>query len=143
MTKRDTLFVKKDFVMHSGGLAHYKIERDSLTDEDLDTLAFIVANKAKLMIGEDRTGIRQVHGVPRGGLRFAEAFQPYLDTKWGTLRLIVDDVLTTGRSMDEARLQTGWSDAIGVVIFARNAPPNWVKPIFTMQWFDTKDEWKR
>lgn len=136
------LFQKKDFLMHSGGLAHYKIECDELTEEDLDTLAFIVANKAKLITGEDRTGIREVYGVPRGGIRFAHAFMPYLDTKWGSLRLIVDDVLTTGRSMEEARLQKGWTDAIGVVIFARNAPPNWIKPIFQMQWFDTKDEWK-
>ena len=143
MADRDTLFVKKDFVMHSGGLAHYKIECDALTDKDLDTLAFVVANKAKLITGENRTGIRQVYGVPRGGVRFAEAFQPYLDTKWGTLRLIVDDVLTTGKSMEEARLRIGWGDAIGVVIFARHDTPNWIKPIFQMSWFNTKDEWNK
>lgn len=136
---RDTLFRKTDFRMHSGGLAHYKIECDALTDDDIETLAFIIAQKAQLITGEERTGIRDVYGVPRGGVRLANALRRYND-KWGTIRVIVDDVLTTGRSMEQARSSLGWNDAFGVVIFARGNCPSWIKPIFSMQWFNVKDE---
>lgn len=137
---RDILFKKTDFRMHSGGLAHYKIECDALTDEDLDTLAFIIAQKGRELTREESSGIREVYGVPRGGTRLANAMQPYLDTRWGKIRLIVDDVLTTGRSMEQAKIDKGWSDAFGVVIFARGGCPDWIKPIFSMQWFSVKDE---
>ncbi len=135
-----SLFRRMDFVMHSGGRAQYKIECDELTDEDIETLAFIISQKAKVITGEDRTGIRQVHGIPRGGERLAAALSRNYIDKWGSLRLIVDDVLTTGRSMEDARLNLGWSDAVGVVIFARHTPANWIKPIFSMNWFNTEDK---
>lgn len=41
--KQVHLFQRKDFKMHSGGVAHYKIECDALTDEDLKTLAWIIS----------------------------------------------------------------------------------------------------
>ena len=136
---RETLFRKMDFRMHSGGLAHYKIECEALTDDDIETLAWIIAQKSKQMTREDRTGIRDVYGVPRGGTRLGNALMKYKD-KWGSIRLIVDDVLTTGNSMQQARLDLGWCDAFGVVIFARHECPNWIHPIFSMQWFNVKDE---
>lgn len=126
--------------MHSGGLAHYKIECDALTDDDIATLAFIIAQKGKEITREEGSGIREVYGVPRGGTRLAEALRPHLDTRWGKIRLIVDDVLTTGKSMETAKSNLGWSDAYGVVIFARGNCPSWIKPIFSMQWFNVKDE---
>lgn len=136
---RNTLFVRKDFVMHSGGTAHYKIECDALTDDDLETLAFIVAQKTQQYTQHEGSGIQRVYGVPRGGTRFAHALEKHVDRR-GSVRLIVDDVLTTGRSMEEARKELNWEDAIGVVIFARGTCPNWIKPIFDMHWFNTRDE---
>ena len=126
---RDTLFVKKDWTMHSGGLAHYKIESDALTDEDIDCLAFIISRKGKF---------RAVHGVPGGGDRLAKALEKYLQDVGA--RLIVDDVLTTGASMEEAMAQTGWYDAVGIVIFARGQCPDWIRPMFQMSWFNVADE---
>ena len=135
---RDTLFIKKDFVMHSGGLAHYKIECDALTDGDIETLAWIIAQKTHETVPNHKgTGIKSVYGVPRGGVRLAKAVEQYIDPE-GSIKLIVDDVLTTGTSMELAKAQ-GHGD-VGVVIFARGPCPDWVKPIFTMHWFNTTDE---
>ena len=134
---RETLFKKRDWVMHSGGTAHYKIECDALTDEDIETLAFIIASKSA-SFGQKGTGIQSVYGIPRGGTRLAHALEHHIDRQ-GTVRLIVDDVMTTGRSMEEAK-QMGKGD-FGVVIFARGACPDWVKPIFQMNWFNVRDDW--
>lgn len=136
---RETLFKKTEFVMHSGGLAHYKIDCDALTNDDIETCAWIISQKSKQMTGEDRTGIRDVYGVPKGGIRLANALNKYRD-KWGSIRLIVDDVLTTGASMEETKSRLGWTDAFGVVIFARHECPSWIYPIFSMQFFNIKDE---
>lgn len=50
--------------------------------------------------------------------------------------LIVDDVLTTGRSMEDARRANSayrhMDDVIGAVIFARAKPAPWIKPVFQM-----------
>ena len=124
--------------MHSGGTAHYKVECDALTDDDLDTLAYIVAEKVRSMMPDHSgSGILSVYGVPSGGTRFAKALEKYTDP-CGTLKLIVDDVLTTGKSMEVAKAQ-GHGEH-GVVIFARGICPDWVKPIFSMPWFVVRDD---
>jgi len=137
-----SIFIKKNFKMHSGGIAQYKVECNDdnneghgFTDEDLDTLAFIVSQKR---IGTEQVKISKVYGVPTGGLRLAKAFDPYL--KPGGLELIVDDVLTTGNSMELAKFQSGFKNPVGLVIVARGPCPNWVKPILTMSWFNTIDQ---
>lgn len=126
---RSDLFVKQDWVMHSGGTAHYKIDCDALTDNDVKTIAFIISQKGKFS---------EVYGVPRGGTRLQHALEKYRTP--GGIRLIVDDVLTTGRSMEEARQTKDWPDAVGVVIFARNMCPDWIKPIFQMNWINVPDD---
>lgn len=122
------LFQRKDFVMHSGDIAHYKIECDALTDEDIETLAWLIAQKGKFS---------DVYGVPKGGSRLARALQKYVSFEGPPL--IVDDVLTTGNSMEESKIKLHWSNAIGVVIFARKSCPGWIKPIFEMHWINTSD----
>lgn len=69
-----------------------------------------------------------VEGVPRGGLRLAEACRELATS--GPL-LIADDVCTTGASMEEHR--RGRS-AVGLVIFTRGPTPDWVMPLFTYTW---------
>lgn len=124
-----SLFIHKDFVMHSGGIAHYKIDCDALTDEDIETLAWMIAQKGKF---------QRVYGVPRGGERLANALRKYCTAEVGP-RLIVDDVYTTGQSMEHVKSSLGWSDAVGVVIFARGVTPDWIKPIFQMHWMNVQD----
>ena len=106
------------FKSHSGLTLPFKIECDAFTPDDWATLAQI-ANQ-RLYWGE-------VEGVPEGGLAFAEALRRYSQPD-GRL-MIVDDVFTTGQSMEEHR---AGRDAFGLVVFARNLVPLWIEPMFEL-----------
>jgi hypothetical protein len=115
--------------LHSGDMTNFKIDCDHLTDEDLSNLAQIVCNSISF---------KQAFGIPNGGTRFADQLQ-LLATSDGYFDfLLVDDVMTTGTSMTEARvhLLTRFPDAklAGVVIFQRGRNPlsSWVHSIFDM-----------
>lgn len=113
-----SLFQRKNFISHSGVPLTWKIECDALTDEDWETLALIIS---------ERCSFKSVEGVPTGGLKLAAALQKYCSNK-GYPLLIVDDVLTTGKSMWEHR---GDRDAVGYVVFARtNRVPSWIAAIW-------------
>lgn len=117
------LFEYGTFTLHSGGTSNFLIDCDSLTNQDLWSLAQVVANKFKF---------GQVYGIPRGGMRLAKKLDPKAKVGHETL-LIVDDVWTTGVSMGEAKaaLEKQHDGPIqGVVIFARSTTPYWVWPIF-------------
>ena len=116
------LFGRGEFQLHSGGSTEWKIDCDALSDEDIETLAWLIAR--------DRT-FGSVEGVPTGGLRLAGALAQY--ARPDTLRvLIVDDVLTTGRSMEEAR--RGRLNVTGAVIFSRMRDvPSWIHPVFQLK----------
>lgn len=123
-----TLFVDTAFISHAGQELTFKIDCDALTDDDLKTVAARIAT---------RYIFNEVHGIPRGGMRLAKALERYM-TEQGSL-LIVDDVLTTGTSMEAARtrLSTRRTDITGIVLFARGPCPEWVKPVFVLS------EWAR
>ena len=132
-----TIFETRDITLHSGQESNFKIECDSLTDDDIETLAMIAAQRSP--------HFREVVGVPTGGLRFAKALEKYIvpDTK---SILIADDVMTTGNSMWEMKKKVAADNPCnsghlliqGVVIFSRVRPGMmdfktiWVKPIFQM-----------
>jgi len=120
--KEMNLFQLGSFVLHSGKRSHYKIECDALTDKDLETLAFMLNEKLPVTFCK-------VEGVPRGGLRFAKAMEIYQE-KNSPLLLIVDDVFTTGRSIQEHA--KGASGYYAGVIFARNPCPGWVIPVWQL-----------
>lgn len=113
------LFVSVVFSAHSGGILDWKIECDALTDKDIETLARIIARHMRFS---------RVVGVPRGGLRLAAALKFY-ETEGPFL--IVDDVLTTGGSMERVRAEYADHETIGVVLFTRKQPPDWIKSVFT------------
>lgn len=113
-----SLFVNDSFISHSGKELPFKIDCDGLSEEDIETIASIIGN---------RLTFRDVVGVPEGGLRLASALVRYCFSE-GPI-LIIDDVLTTGASMEEKRKEVG-ENSVGVVIFARGWCPNWVRPIF-------------
>ena len=116
------LFEFVNFRLHSGAPSAWKVECDTLTLEDWRTLAFLTARKLKF---------RTVEGAPYGGLAFAEALQLYAEPQSDYLpQLIVDDVLTTGLSMETQR--AGRDRVIGVVVFAREACPGWIYPIWQL-----------
>jgi orotate phosphoribosyltransferase len=113
------LFRLGDRILHSGTPSPFFIDCDALSDSDIEAPA------ARLRGFLPEYG--PVEGVPRGGLRLAAALAR--DGIPGGPLLIVDDVLTTGGSMEEHR---AGREAIGAVIFARGICPQWVVPLFTM-----------
>lgn len=113
-----SLFQRGTFKLHSGAASDFKIDCDALTDDDIHTLALLVSKTFNFS---------RVIGIPRGGLRLAAALAP-LHNADSHVTLIVDDVLTTGGSMERAYVP----GAIGVVIFARGKCPAWITPIFQM-----------
>ena len=114
------------FRSHSGLQLPWKVNADTLSDDDIMGIAQIIRWKF---------AFSTVIGVPRGGLRLAEALKPYTEPYYP--ELIVDDVLTTGKSMEAYRLAA--PTAIGVVVFARAPVPNWVWPIFQVnEWAQSR-----
>lgn len=120
------LFERKDFVGHSGDRLDFKIECDNLTEEDLETIAYIVSKKFDF---------KMVFGVPTGGLIFEEKLKKYTRDDSNNI-LIIDDVLTTGLSMRDMRSKVFSKycqyNMIGVVLFSRNKHDKWIHPIFQM-----------
>ncbi len=127
------LFQTGDFTLHSGKQSNFKIDCDALTDEDWQALAKLIYNAV------GRFG--KVVGVPTGGLKLAKALEPYCSVTHTSPVLIVDDVLTTGGSMNELRNKLRSEHGrsiIGIVVFARNWCPHWITPIFEMTLKETK-----
>lgn len=131
LVAKANLFQLGDFTLHSGEGSRWKIECDALTGMDWVALAYM---------GLEKMGWPSIFMallVPRGGLALTKALKPY-ESSEGTKLLLVDDVLTTGKSMEDLR---HWAnshhgveleDIIGLVAFARGRCPDWVTPIFQM-----------
>jgi len=113
------LFQLGSFVLNSGRPADFKIESDALTDDDWKCLAYLLSKRV--------APFGSVEGVPRGGLKLAGYLKEYATE--GPV-LIVDDVLTTGGSMDRVR---AGRTANGAVVFARGVTPDWITPLFVMR----------
>jgi orotate phosphoribosyltransferase len=126
-----SLFQLGDFTLHTGGKSDLKIDCDALTDDDITVLAHVIQ--------ENMPPFSTVVGIPKGGLRLANALQQYTKADANRI-LIVDDVLTTGRSMREA--YTVWkrdhNEVIGCVIFARGPLPVWLEPVWIDAVFKTE-----
>jgi hypothetical protein len=133
-----TLFTFGTFKAHSGDELPYKIDLDYLTGSDWDCIARIIASEVRFS---------EVIGIPRGGTKLAEALEQFKDPSYYWLTLVVDDVLTTGNSLEEARQklilrlreekQTRLGKAaphvLGYVVFSRvpqRSVPNWVRALF-------------
>ena len=123
------LFTKQDIILHSGDKSDFKIECDALSDESVECIAYKLSQKHKFST---------VIGIPKGGIRLEKALQKYKTDDNADL-LIVDDVLTTGRSMEEERnkwvitYESRHRNIIGAVIFSRSKScPHWIYPLFTM-----------
>lgn len=117
------LFQLGTFSLASGDTSKWKIECDALTDNDLKALAYMISQ----LVGP----FSSVEGVPTGGLRLADAINPYKGLEGP--HLIVDDVLTTGSTIEKLKSNyTGNKYIVGAVIFARGICPEWVKPLFQM-----------
>lgn len=111
------MFNMGGFTGAGGGQLDWKVECDDLDLFDWDAAAYIVS-------GGFRFG--HVEGVPEGGNLFAQALRKH--ASYGGL-LIVDDVLTTGTSMEKHR---AGREAQGIVLYARGPCPSWVQAVWTL-----------
>lgn len=114
-----SLFHKGSFISASGKRLPWKIDCASLTQADWETIAWVVLDKLEPFGG--------VHGIPTGGMRFAEALRKY--ATHGPV-LLADDVWTTGGSIQRYATQhfpdKKPEDYRAVVAFARSPTPLWV-----------------
>lgn len=115
-----SLFQYGAFWLHSGGMSSFKVECDAITAGDWHALAALVSQ---------HTSFSTVEGVPRGGLPFSAVLLRYASGNKTDGLLIVDDVLTTGASMERHR---DGRQAKGIVVFARGTCPAWVIPIWQL-----------
>ena len=128
------LFQSVDMIGHSGGKLKFKIECDALSTNEWDCLAEIIYDNEPRNFGE-------VVGIPRGGLPLAHALEGYATGKEEDPILIVDDVLTTGGSMntfqsDYFRNRDPRRGYFGWVVFSRipleHSSNDWISSIFMM-----------
>lgn len=113
------LFESQPFTLPSGKVTHFKIECDALALGDWMALARLASRFIP--------AFSEVEGVPRGGVAFAKAMEPYRSTEGGLL--IVDDVWVSGMSMERHR---AGRKAHGLVAFARGYTYPWVSSLFRM-----------
>ena len=133
MTDNKDLFQTVDFTGHSGDKLKWKIECDALSTAEWDTLAAMIYEYEPRNFGE-------VVGIPRGGLPLARALEGYATGNDDDPILIVDDVLTTGGSMntfqmDYFRNRNPSRGYVGWVAFSRiplEHANGWISALFMM-----------
>ena len=122
------LFQSVNFKSHSGLNLTWKIEMDALSDQDWFTI--------KKMIMEITPPFREAVGIPSGGVKLGDLLNEHATGKEEDPICIVDDVLTTGESMEYFLTQYQRNrrpfTAIGWVVFARTQCPPWVTALFQM-----------
>lgn len=128
-----SLFQWGDFKLHSGEKSWWRIDCDSLTDSEVELLAKLIHEKIGNFSGITCPSSHKGSLPPK----LVNALGNYM-TNTGPF-LIVDDVLTTGSSMEEVyqayqKYVTVCEDnnpaIVGAVIFARGKCPKWITPLF-------------
>ena len=121
------LFQSVDFKSHSGLDLTWKIEMDALSDPEWFTIC--------RMIMEVTLPFRKAVGIPEGGTKLGSLLNQHGTGNMNDPICIVDDVLTTGNSMEdflEKYRQKNPYDYIGWVVFARAECPYWINALFQM-----------
>lgn len=120
-----TLLKSGDFISHSRLTLPFKINCDSLSNDDINCIAEYIGSRCEFGVAL---------GIKRGGIRLAEALEPYAIQEAPFNVLVVDDVLTTGHSMKQFKAnlpkEVHPDDVIGWVIFARIETPQWINYVF-------------
>ena len=128
------LFQKVDFKSHSGLDLTWKIEMDALSHGEWECIA--------QMIMELTPPFKEAIGIPRGGNILGKLMNKHGTGKREDPICIVDDVLTTGGSMNEFKTKRQWrnpSKYIGWVVFSRSQTPHWVNALFQMPYKDENE----
>ena len=119
------LFQKVDFKSHAGLDLSWKIEMDALSNNEWKCIAH--------MIAELSDPFQAAIGIPRGGVKLSGYLNEYCTHAPTDPYLIVDDVMTTGGSMEVFKKEH-FKDkhVIGWVVFARGQVPIWCDALFRM-----------
>ena len=138
------LFIEEDFIGHSGGELHWKKEMDALENAEWKCIA-------KMIMEYETRPFQAAIGIPRGGLTLSSYLNEHSTQNPEDPYLIVDDVLTTGGSMnyfvEQYFRNREPNEYFGWVVFARKKPAAWIKALFQMPklWADdpTKPEYNK
>ena len=131
-----SLFQWGDFTLHSGDKSWWRIDCDVLSDSEIELLAKLIHEK----VGGFHSVIAPESHPGSAAPKLAEALKKY-SVDWGGqskwVILAVDDVLSTGASLEELRVDDPILEYKGAVIFARGKCADWITPLFQMP---TEDE---
>ena len=134
VSRHNDLFKSIYFKSHSGLNLSWKIECDVLSDPEWFTIS--------KMIMELTPPFQRAVGIPRGGVKLGDLLNEHATGNEKDPICIVDDVLTTGESMEYFLEQYSRNRrpcvAIGWVVFARVQTPSWVQALFQMPIDDEK-----
>lgn len=128
------LFQTGTFTLASGTKSTWKIECDALNDDDW-------AGLAAILVLQLPRPFAYVAGVPGGGIPFANALKQYRSSDPHDDLLLVDDVWTTGGSMNKfeqsvldgrAYPLVSRDTILKAVVFARTIPPPDIITLFQM-----------
>jgi hypothetical protein len=120
------LFIEEDFKSHAGLDLHWKIEMDALDEAEWKCIA-------RMIMEYQTEPFQAAIGIPRGGLKLSVYLNDYSTQNNNDPYLIVDDVLTTGGSMEEFKKEYFDKNKVfGWVVFSRQRPPDWVRTLFQM-----------
>lgn len=135
-----SLFQWGDFTLHSGEKSWWRIDCDDLTDSEIALFAKLIRERA----GMFHHAACPVSHYGSAAPRLVRALSTYRSDWLGRgnfVCLIVDDVLTTGASMEEVKAKEGAARSLpsgkktefwGAVLFARGPCPDWITPIFQL-----------
>jgi hypothetical protein len=119
-----------NFKLHAGGDSWWRIDCDDMSDAELGIIARMIAEHHGPFNGVVCPKSHYGSAAPR----LVAALEQYKTNLYSPTFILVDDVLTTGSSMEALRQfiiagRVGIS-AKGYVIFARDECPDWVTPVF-------------
>lgn len=110
------------FILSSGLASAWRMNIEALSPAEMDALARIAIDDVL-----NSRHFYAVEGVPTGGIALAHAIYPLISGDERAPLLIVDDVCTTGNSLEKRR---AGRHAKGLVIFNRGTLPEWAVAIW-------------
>ena len=128
------IFQEVDFKSHSGLDLSWKIECDGVSKKEWKCLT-------EMIMDYEKRPFQSAIGIPRGGVMLGSYLNQYSTENPDDPILIVDDVLTTGGSMEEFKRERMFRNPtkyIGWVVFARGFPPQWCRALFQMPFNPTE-----
>jgi hypothetical protein len=92
-----------------------------------------------MILDYEKRPFQSAIGIPRGGVMLGSYLNEYSTQNPNDPYLIVDDVLTTGGSMEVFRKEHfSGKETFAWVVFGRGFPPQWCRALFQMPFNPTE-----